>query len=260
MKRTVTGMKPFEAGRGRACSEFGRNMTRATHQTAQSKHSLADVDLFRTVDDSERREVERHCRWRWWKPGTIIVDQNTASEWVYFVVAGNCRVQNILGQKRGIVLDEIGPGGYFGEIGAIDGGPRSATVIAAERTLTAELERQIFLTFVMAHPRTSLLLMQRLTEVIRQADSQIMELCGLSAHSRICSELLRQAKTGGGLPVNVARIIPIPLHKHIAARANTTRETVARSLADLARRQLVQRERNTLIVTDVAALFQMITV
>lgn len=227
-------------------------------QEPRPEHSLGRIDLFSIVDDAVRRELERSCKWRWWKSGSTVVSRNTASEAVYFVVRGRCRVENLLGAKRGIVLDEISAGGYFGEIGVIDGEPRSASVIAIERTLTAELERDLFMQFIMAHPPAAVRLMQRLTEVIRQADSKIMELCGLDAHSRIYSELLRRAKTGGGLPANVARIQPIPVHREIAARVSTTRETVARALAELTRRQLVQRERDSLIVTDVDALFRMI--
>jgi CRP/FNR family cyclic AMP-dependent transcriptional regulator len=86
-----------------------------------------------------------------------------------------------------------------------------------------------------------------------------MELCGLDAQSRICADLLRLARTGGGLPANVAVIRPIPVHNDIAARVSTTRETVARVLGDLARRQIVQREPDALMVTDVHALTKMIT-
>lgn len=229
-----------------------------TRQEPRPECSLEKVDLFSTVDGAMRQELEHRCTWRWWKPSAIVVGRNAASTSVYFVASGRCRVENLVGAKRGIVLDEIGAGGYFGEIGVIDGEPRSASVIAIERTLTAELERDPFMQFILAHPPAAVRLMQRLTEVIRQADSKIMELCGLDAHSRIYSELLRRAKTGGGLPANVARIQPIPVHKEIAARVSTTRETVARALADLTRRQLVQREQDSLIMTDIDALSRMI--
>lgn len=221
-------------------------------------HSLVQVDLFRPLDERERQDLERRCRWKWWKSGATIIGQAAGSECVYFVAAGRCRVETLMGKARGIVLDEVGAGGYFGEIAAIDGEPRSATVVAVGTTLTGEMDGPLFRDFLAKHPEASMLAMRRLTEMIRQSDDKIMELCGLDARARICSELLRQAKTGPNLPDNAAFVRPIPVHSAIAARVSTTRETVARVLAELGRRQLFRREHDALIITDLVAVHRMI--
>jgi len=48
------------------------------------------------------------------------------------------------------------------------------------------------------------------------------------------------------------------VHSDIAARVSTTRETVARVLGDLSRREIVIREKDRLIVTDTDLLAEMI--
>jgi CRP-like cAMP-binding protein len=50
------------------------------------------------------------------------------------------------------------------------------------------------------------------------------------------------------------RISPIPVHSDIASRVSTTRETVARVLNDLARRGIVERTKQSLVIHDIAML------
>ncbi len=190
----------------------------------------------------------------------MVVGRDTISASVHFVITGRCRVVNrTQAGRRDIVLDEIGAGGFFGEMAAIDGEPRSAAVIALERTEIAELDGETFRLFLTAHPLAALRVMRRLSEVIRQADSVIMDISGLGAQARVYLELLRRARTGGGLPANVAAVAPVPLHGEIAARACTARETVARVLSDLVRRQLLRREPERFLLTDIDALTRMAT-
>ena len=215
--------------------------------------SLAGFDLFEGVQETERRALEQRCYWRAWPRGGIAIGRDTLGGSVHFVLSGRCRVAMRFG-KRELVLDEIGPGGFFGEISAIDGERRSAVVMATMRTRTAELDGERFLEFLVRHPHAALKVMRRLAEVIRQADAALLELSGLNAHARICVELLRRARVGGGLPPNCAVLSPPPKHAEIAVRAATTRETVARALSLFERRSLLLRSEERITITDVAAL------
>src|SRR5207302_1567305 len=170
-------------------------------------------------------------------------DRETLSTDVYFIVTGRARVVDYSDTgHREVIFDEIGPGGYFGELAAIDGEPRSANIVAAEETITGMLTAEAFVEFLFQHREAGLAFMRRLCEMIRQSTARIMDLSTLGVQSRIYAELLRQAKTGGGRPPNTAAIHPMPVHSDIAARVSTTRETVARVLSDLTQRRLVQRE------------------
>ena len=232
---------------------------RASSSSAAPTRSLAGFELFDGIKASDREALERRCAWRAWPAGAMAVGHETTGASVHFVVAGRCRVVARMPRgKRDVVLDEIGPGGFFGEIAAIDREPRSAAVTALVRTHTAELDGETFMAFLADHPVAARRLMRRLTEVIRQADTAILELSGLDAQARIYTELLRRARTGGALPANVGMIAPVPRHGDIAARAATARETVARVLGTLAKKGLVSRESERLLINDVRALTGMV--
>jgi CRP-like cAMP-binding protein len=234
-------------------------MARLSNSSASGPRSLARIELFAGVKEATLHGLERRCTWRWWEPGSVVLARDSFSENVYFVTAGLCCVQAITpSDHRVIVLGEIEPGGFFGEFSVIDGEPRSANILAVRRTYTAELEGRFFLDFIAANPAIALRLMRRLTEILRQADLKIMELAGLDAQARICAELLRRARKGGGLPPKSAVVRPMPPHYEIAAWVSTTRETVARVLSSLSRCGLVGRDDDGLVIYDVNALSEMV--
>ena len=68
----------------------------------------------------------------------------------------------------GSVLDSVGPGGVFGEMALIDGGPRSAAALAAEPTEVAVIDRAMFETLVREEPDFALAIMRLLTGRFRR--------------------------------------------------------------------------------------------
>lgn len=219
--------------------------------------TLANVELLSTLTPAERQAVERRCRWKRFAKDEQIIDRETDSTDVYFIAAGAVRIVNYSLAGREITFDDIETGGYFGELAALDGAKRSASVVAIKDTLTASLDGTGFREVLATHPTIALALLQRLARVIRQSTGRIMDLSSLGAHNRIYAELLREARSGG-LNGNRAAIKPIPVHAELAGRVSTTRETVARVLSDLARKKIVAREKSALVILDVKRLSAMV--
>jgi CRP/FNR family transcriptional regulator, cyclic AMP receptor protein len=219
--------------------------------------NLASVELLSTLTGAERGAVEKRCRWKRFNKDEQIIDRETDSTDVYFIAAGAVRIVNYSLAGREITFDDIEAGGYFGELAALDGAKRSASVVATTATLTASLDAAAFREVLATHPTIALALLQRLARVIRQSTGRIMDLSSLGAHNRIYAELLREARAGG-LEGNRAMIKPIPVHADLAGRVSTTRETVARVLNDLARKKIVEREKGALAILDVRRLSAMV--
>ena len=90
-----------------------------------------------------------------------------------------------------------------------------------------------------------------LTAIVRQSTERIFNLSVKGANIRIYADLLRLADANVR-DDNSAEITPIPVHSDIAARVSTTRETVARVMGDLSRRDLLTRAKDRLIVTPIS--------
>lgn len=217
-------------------------------------HSLANIPFLEPLSEPSRAALEQRARWVRYTDGDTIIDRESESRDVYFVVSGRVRVVNFSISGREISFDEMEPGGVFGELAALDGMPRSATVVALTDTLVAIISPDTFLNLLRDHSDLAIGVMQELAKIIRTSTERIMDLSTLGALNRVHSEILREARAHAEDGANTARISPIPVHADIAARVSTTRETVARVMSDLTRQGLVKREKDALAILDLERL------
>ncbi len=219
--------------------------------------TLSRVELLADLTAAERRTLEQNCRWRRYAAHEQIIDRQSDTRDVFFVVEGQVRVVNYSLSGREITLDDFGVGGIFGELAAIDGQPRSASVMALKPSLIAAIPPDLFLSILERNSKVAIKVMKHLTAVVRNSTERIMDLSTLAANNRVQADLLRQARANMKGD-NVAEVRPIPVHGDIASRVSTTRETVARVLNDLARKGIVERRKDSLVVQDVERLREMV--
>ena len=218
---------------------------------------LRDSDLLKDLSAEALKEIEDVCRYKTFRAGTQVFDRQAETRDIFFVIRGRVRIVNYSLSGREITLDDVGEGGNFGELAAIDGQPRSAAVIAIEDSLIVALPHRFFMDVMKRHPSIAERLMARLARMIRASTERIMDLSTLAANNRVQAEILRQARESEGED-NTAVIKPIPVHSDIASRVSTTRETVARVLSDLTKKGLVERTKDALVVQDVEKLEDMV--
>jgi CRP/FNR family cyclic AMP-dependent transcriptional regulator len=219
--------------------------------------SLDTVRLLASLTPTDRAAIARQCRWRRYTADEQIIDQMSDTRDVCLIVEGRVQVVLYSMSGREITFDDVEAGGHFGELAAIDGQPRSASVIALTDTLVAFMSPRLFQDIVTNHPKIALNVMQRLAAIVRSNTGRIMDLSTLGANNRVHAELLRLAKATLKAD-NTAEITPIPIHGDIASRVSTTRETVARVLSDLTRQGIIEKRGHSLMVLDYERLEQMV--
>jgi CRP-like cAMP-binding protein len=223
-----------------------------------AERSLAGIKLLADVSQAERAALEQQAMFRRYMAGEQIIDRQSDSRDMFCVVRGTVRVVVYSASGREVSFDDIDAGGYFGELAALDSRPRSASVVALTNTVVAAISPAVLELVLLDHPRIALALMRRLTLVIRNATDRIVDLSTLGANNRVYAELLRLAKPNPKDAGKTNAIRPVPIHGDIAARVSTTRETVARVLSDLAKKQLVMKEGASLIIKDIKRLRDMV--
>src|ERR1700756_3690676 len=136
--------------------------------------TLDNVPLLRELAQPARDELARLCRFRRYAEGEHIIDGQSVGREVFFVVAGVVRVVNYSPSGREVAFDDIPSGSYFGELAALDGGPRSAFVQAQPPcTVAAASPADVFIDLLLKHPRIALEIMRRLARVIRFSTERI---------------------------------------------------------------------------------------
>ena len=127
-------------------------------------------------------------------------------------------------------------------LSAIDGLPRSASIVAIVNSIVARMPPAAFRATVHAYPDVCDQLLALLASQIRMLANRVSEYDALDVRARIHSELLRlarPARDGEGSAV----ISPVPTHSELAARVSSRREAVTRELNNMERAGLLQRRR-----------------
>lgn len=219
--------------------------------------SLREVPLFRSVPEESLRQIGERCAWRTFLPGEQIIDHKDCSRDVFFLVSGRARVIIYSVEGQAVAFRELAPGDVFGELSAIDGRARSASVEARTPCLIASMSPQVFLDAVAEEGRLALALSTHLVTQIRELTDRVFEFSTLAVKNRIHAELLRLARRAAP-GADEAALSPPPTHAEIASRISTHREAVSRELSRLAQTGLLRRHGSSLLVTDVKRLESMV--
>ena len=218
---------------------------------------LGAVRIFRELSPDELVSVAERCRWRHFARGQQIVRVEEDTIDVYFVVAGTARAEVHSSAGRTVTFRDLGPGEMFGEIAAIDGGLRSADVVAASDVTIASLPAEVFREILVEFPAVAEATLRRLVALVRSLSDRVVEFSTLAVRNRIHAELLRLSRDHL-TEDNAATITPAPTHAEIASRVSTHREAVSRELSSLARGGIVERRGGGLVVPDIDRLAQLI--
>jgi CRP/FNR family cyclic AMP-dependent transcriptional regulator len=159
------------------------------------------------------------------------------------------------GEER--IISLLGPGAIVGELSMIDGGRRSASVVAIADCSLSFLSRAKFQMCIEAHPELTSYLMKTLARRLREADNTLAATTFLAVKQRLARALLSVAeyvgeKDGGGriqLRLKISQ-------GDLAAMAGVARENVSRTVSAWRRRDILTRSSNYYCIHDPRALAQ----
>ena len=123
---------------------------------------LGQVSLFESLTRRQLQSVAALADELVVEAGSVIVEQDTDGDQFFMVVSGGLTVR-----RNGRKVAGCGPGDCVGEMSLLDGGPRTATVTADERTVLLTLDRMTFRGLLLDAPDVSVALLQTLSERLR---------------------------------------------------------------------------------------------
>lgn len=129
---------------------------------------LAAVPLFEGLSKRQLTDVAKLATVVEHPAGSTVVRQGGPGESFMAMVSGQAKVQ-VNGKTVGRVL----PGDHFGEISLLDGGTRSASVVAETPVTLLQIRHESFLKVLVADPPLALALMVGLARMIRRVDRSL---------------------------------------------------------------------------------------
>jgi CRP/FNR family cyclic AMP-dependent transcriptional regulator len=134
---------------------------------AQLASLLAQVDLFQDFSKRELRLLIKASDEVDHAAGKEVVGEGRGSTGFHLILSGEAVVS-----RRGRRLRTLRRGDYFGEIGVIDGQPRSATVTAVTPLHTLSLVVWHFRPLLRSDPRIAYKLLLQLCARLREAEGR----------------------------------------------------------------------------------------
>ncbi len=214
---------------------------------------LRDNHLLRDLDMAALDRIAGECLWRDYAPNQSIISHLDDSSDCFFIVAGEVRVVVYSLSGREVVFRDIPAGEVVGELAAIDGRPRTASVIALTPVTVARISADSFWRILQEHPSAAAVMIRRLADLSRTLTDRIIELSTMAIAARVRVELLRLAGPASDTQSPVV-IDPAPTHAMIASLIGTRREAVSRELGVLAELGLVRQDGRRLILLDPSGL------
>lgn len=231
-----------------AANRQGENKSNKEKKSDRSG-TLKSIPFFAGLTDKALHDVQNSCRFQNYPSGEQIIERGQEDKDVYFLIDGCAHVLNFAPSGKVVSYGALEAGSFFGELAAIDGLPRSATVVAKTECSTAILTADKFIHFLTSFPDCLLTLVKKHAGIIRAGNIRIADFALLDAEQRICLELLRLAEPDPAVPERFA-IYPVPTQEFIAGNVGVTRETVARTFSKLTSEKVIRRHEKSLYIEN----------
>ena len=114
-----------------------------------------------------------------YKKGDVIFREGDDGDSFFQIVSGTVEVIANYGKENETKLTEQTAGSLFGEIAALEGSRRSATIIAAEDTVVREISAKEIDTYFLEQPENIIKLMKQLSGRIRELTKDYNEVCAV---------------------------------------------------------------------------------
>jgi CRP-like cAMP-binding protein len=201
----------------------------------------------------ERADLEQLGAVRRYRRGDVLFHQGDDAGAVVVLRDGHVKA-TMLNDGREVILAFPGPGELLGELSAVDGQPRSATVRAVDEVEALVIPGSAFRAFLERRPRIALVLLRGVAERLRAADRQRVDYAVNDVVVRVAGRLVELCDRFGcedGAAIDIGLSIT---QDELAAWAGASREAVAKAMALLRTLGWVQTERRRILVLDLPAL------
>ena len=190
---------------------------------------LEDVALFSCLGEDAVRHFERIAVRKRFPKNATVFSKGETSDSLYVVCAGKVKAVVHDEQGKEIVLSLIGPGEYFGEMAALDGVPRSASIVTREPTEILIIRRDDFKRLLSLNPDMVFNLLSVLLGRLRRANQKIEALAFTNVHGRVAHLLMQLAERSDEGWIVKDKMT----HQEIADMVGASREMVSRIMGEL---------------------------
>ncbi|MCC6185061.1 MAG: Crp/Fnr family transcriptional regulator [Acidimicrobiia bacterium] len=219
---------------------------------------MADMGMapfLPALNRKARSELDRMGTRRTFAAGTTILAEGELAGRVGILREGLVKLTSSQTDGYRTVLALRGVGELLGEMSAIDGRPRSASVDALVRCSVQLVSAEEFVRFVGSHPSASMAVMRTLVARLRESDHHRVQFASDGVPRRLARRLLQLADSHGRVADDCSIDISLPFTQDdLAGTVSASRDAVARALKDWRALGLITTGRRRITLVDPAGL------
>jgi CRP/FNR family transcriptional regulator, cyclic AMP receptor protein len=135
---------------------------------------LKSTSTFSEVSTDDLRVVAEEMQEEAYFPGEHVFEINDPSDRMYIVLTGKIGISIHRDPKVKDFVSELGPGECFGEMGSIDGSPRSGTAHVLEDSLLLYLDKLKLHGLIASYPELALGLLRGMSMRVRETSRKLI--------------------------------------------------------------------------------------
>jgi len=163
VSRMMEGSLPYDIGVVSESTEHD-----APRRRDAKTDRLQAIPMFQACSQRQLTALARIAEVVEVPAGKVLARAGEAGQEFFLIMDGTAHVE--VTPKKQV---QLGPGAFFGEMSLIDGGPRSATVVAETPLRLLVINRRNFSTLLTEIPDLTLNLLEVLSKRVRQAERAV---------------------------------------------------------------------------------------
>ena len=208
---------------------------------------LARTELFSGIDLATQRRIAQHVAERVVERGQCVFTQDQPGDRMYVLAEG--AVKLFVSSRDGDIIELVRhrPPAAFGEVALLDGGPRSASAEAVERSLLLVVTRAELVALLRSEEQVAEALLRTLGTIVRRTTRQVSDLVFLDLQGRVARQLLVLAGEANGNGAGRTRQVT---QAELASMVSGARQTVNQALRSLEARGYIRADGRSFEILD----------
>ena len=215
---------------------------------------VAPGSFLDRLSDEESAAVEQLGTRRVFDQGAALMLEKERSTRVMIILAGRVKVTRLGDDGREVMLSIRDPGDVLGEIGFVDGEPRTAAVTALEQVEALVVSARAFRAHLESTPHVAVVLLEVVTRRFREATIKRAQFVNLDTMGRLSARIVELAERYG-VQSDSGLTIAMPISQdELAGWVGASRAGMAHALQAMRELRWLATERRRVVVRDLDAL------
>ncbi|MBZ0180495.1 MAG: Crp/Fnr family transcriptional regulator [Melioribacteraceae bacterium] len=215
---------------------------------------LENFNLFSSLDQEKMMKLDKLVKDSTTEKNVPIYFASEPSKTIYFLKKGRVKISKYLPDGGEKIIAIINPGEIFGEMAYFDEDERTDYAVTLEPSLICAINKNDFAEFVEKNPDLNLKLTKLIGLKLKNFSERIEDLIFKDANHRIISFIIRYAEKNGKKVGDQIFVKPFLKHQNIGELTACSRQTVNYLLTDLRNKEIIDFDRNKLIINDIKKL------